>query len=561
MTTLHTQDQLDLEDALRQAFAVRADPPATLQARLDAELARSRAAGIKRQLRRRTIRRGLTLAGAACALAFAVVMLPRVLVWRALAQMASSGESVRSMHRVSWIIEEDGSRRQTEETWFQDGRWRIERPREVTLHSGGRSYFYEPLARRATWRATQGPFAHNSSGFSVRAMIADMARWNWIDKVTLSPDVQVLEGRRARVVTIEPAREKIRIIIYADPGTLLPFRFDVQQPTRNGWKLSQTSVIEYNLPLQASLFETKFPPGTRVVREGEGREEWARSLQKPLAVLPWRKQRVVIRDASMYERGDVFVLVTAGRERDVDPGPGVMIDVESPDLALSGAEGELVLLTSLWGRPSTGSSLEADGRGATKRMDGVRVDGEPLRWAVWTRLEPLTPAQSARPQRLLLQARAVVYALRGNSFSDRVVLPESPKVTLNIRRATFGLLPSYVSFFAQRPTEADLEGATDEARAGALMYDENAGPEHLQKALALYRQIIARNEREWRASGNVGVQPDKWLSVAQMCLQLSRLNEAREALARAEEENRVYGRAADSTTRGIEKLKQQLERD
>ena len=553
MTTLYTQDQSqnpsDLDLALRQAFAVRDEPPATLQARLDAEHLRSRSAGLKRQSRRRIVRRGLTLASAACAVAFASVMLPKILVRRVLAQMASAAENVRSMHRVVWIVEEDGSRRKIEETWFQGGRWRIERGRNLQIHTRGKSYFYEPRARLATWnRQADGPFSNNASGFSIRALIADVALWKWSDKITLAPDVQVLDGRRARVATIEPARENIRIVLYAEPETLLPFRFDLQEPTRDGWKLSQTSAIEYNLPLQASLFEPRFPLSTRVIDARAEREEWARSLQKPRAVVVQGKQRIAVRDVQMNERGEVFVLYTAGRQLPTTPFNinGVARQrqqswsVPYVWLGLESAASTWMRLQILH-QPFIAS---ANGPG-----QGVTINGEPLKWAIWTRSEPLAPGSRPGPQRLKLSIRN-----RGAT--------SAASVSLSIPRATFTLLPAYARHAVPGMTEADLLNAVDEVRAQKLRhrfvyYTSKSRPQEARQAVTLYRAIIARTEEQWRAEGNSGVQPDKWLTLAELCLKLGQREEARQALERAEQDIRIH--PSDGDTRRLEEMKQQLE--
>lgn len=552
------QDTLDA--ALRQAFQVCEEPPLTLTARLESEVSRLRPAQLKRQAPSRLARRGLALVSVAAATAFALVMAPKILVRRALAQMVSAAENVRSLHRVGWIVDGQGNRHKADEAWFQDGHWRLESPRGVQIYTAGRNYFYDPGAHLATWRAAEGAFANNPSGFSIRSMMADLTRWGWSDKITLSPEEQVLDGRRARVATIEPAHENIRIVLYASPNTLLPFRMDLLKPTLNGWKLSQTSTMEYNLPLRASLFEPKFPAGTHLMREGEGREEWARSLQKPEATLLTRDQRIVIRDASMNERGDVFVLFTSGRERDVDPGPAVMLVADKPALKLAGAGSEFVPLSTLLASPSRGFYAQADGPDVKKKIEGVRVDDEPLQWAVWTRIQPLTPAQAAQPQRVSLQVVSNGNSSKGNSSSGKAFdrhfeVPQARAVTLTMARATADLVPGYVRYFPGGLDEADLLNATDQARADAFGFSQNARPQQRQQALTLYRTIIERTEQDWREQGNQGVQPDKWLAVAELCLKLKRRDEAGQALTRAEEEDQIYGNAKAD----IARLKQQMQ--
>lgn len=549
MTPLQAQNE-KMDELLIQAFAISEVDSDTLSARLDEVRRTHRVAQMKKQKHRRFVRRGFALASVAFAVLFSVTTLPKILVWRALAQMADAAESARSMHSVKWAIEADGSRRKTREVWFQDGRWRIEQPREVQVFAGAKLFTFQPRSRLATWRKAEGMFAYNSSGFSIRAVTADIARHGWRDKLTLSPDEQTIDGRRARVATIEPARERIRIVLYADPKTMLPFRNDLLRPTRDGWKINATSTMEYNRPLSAALFEPKFPAGTRVVEAGAGREEWVRSLQKPLAIVWDGTRRIPIRDVQMNEQGDVFVLYTAGRPRDVAPDAAVMMDVPQVDLALSGNDKTEFLKTQPFTRPSEGFFAESQAKARGRRMNGVVVDGEPLQWAVWTRLEPLKPVRGDVPLHVNLRIQRTYWTMTGKPFVQQIGGPKA----LAIARPAFALVPEYVRYFPRGMSEIDFQNTVDETRAGALSMSANGRREPLQKALALYRAAIQRTEQQWREQGNQGVQSAKWLAVAELCLELKQFDEARQALGRAEEDNRIYG----NDTKRIEAFKNRL---
>lgn len=550
MTPLQTQNE-KIDALLAQAFAVREVGSDTLAARLDEVCRTHRVAQLKQQKSRRLLRRGLALASVTFAVVLTVITLPKILVWRALAQMADAAENARSMHTVAWAIEADGSRRKTGEIWFQDGRWRIERPREVQIFAGAKLFTFQPRARLATWRKAEEMFAYNSSGFSIRAMATDIARWGWRDKITLSPDEQTIDGRRARVAVIETAIGKNRIVLYADPKTMLPFRYDLLRPTLDGWKISGMSTMEYNRPLSAALFEPKFPAGTRVVEAGAGREEWVRSLQKPIAILWDAKWKIPIRDVQMNEQGDVFVLYTAGRPRDLAPDAAVMMDVPNVDLTLSGDGKTEFLKTRPFARPSMGFFSESEAKAKSGRMRGVMVDGEPLQWAVWTRLEPLKPAQRDLSLRVNLGVQRTYWTMTAKPFVRQVGVTK----VLTIARSTFALVPDYVRYFPSGMSEADFQNTVDETRAGALNISANGRREPLQKALALHRAVIERTEQQWRQDGNQGVQSDKWMAVAELCLELKQFEEAREALGRAEEDNRIYGH----DTKRIETLKKRLQ--
>jgi hypothetical protein len=542
MMRQHIHDS-QIDDLLAQAFMLRSAEaePVTLSSRMDGVSRQFRLAQKQRQQRRFFLRRSLAVASVLFAFTLSVTLLPKILVWRAVAQMVDAGERARSVHAIAYMLE-GTSRRKVTETWFQNGHWRIERSHGIQIYTGGKLYHFDPRARRATWKEKlDGPFAYNMPGFSIRSMMSSLSLWGWRDKITLSQDVEVIDGRPARVATLEPAHERIRIVFYADPQTLLPFRSNLLKPTQDGWKVAQTTQIEYNKPLRTALFEPKFPKETKVVEEGAGREQWAQSLRKPKAILTSGKQRIVIRDVQMNEAGDIFVLFTAGLERVSGSGELVMLDVDKPDLVLSSKEGsELIdLESSFVARPSMGFALRARRDAENKKMDGVRVDGEPLNWDIWIRSEPLKPAQVNQPQHLTLQVKGQPLSLATN-----LVIP----------RATIGFLPDYVHHFPVGMNETDLSILTDEARAHHWRVSANGQRELLQKSLKLYLAIIERTDQQWRESGNQGVQPQRWLTVAKLYFELKQYAEAKAALQRAEEDNRIYGQ----DTERIEDFKQRL---
>ncbi len=568
----NAQGDATLDHLLAQAFAVRAGDGDALSRRLgEARREHHQAQGRHLERRRRgaqDLRRGGAMASVAGVLALAVVAQSRIGVRGVVTQMGQATLQVRSMHSQTWDIDRDGSRRKVEETWFEKGRLRRETPSQTRLYTGGRFFTYEPQAHLATWRTQRGLYTDNDYGYTILYLMAKASRWGWRDTITLSPEEKVVDGRRARVATIEPAQERGRVLLYADPQTLLPFRFDWLEPAGRGWRLARTGTMEYNLALQPTLFEPRFPRGTRVAEMGSlaGVNAWMDSLQKPRAILFDGPQRVAIRDVQMNQRGDIFVLYTAGRERDVDPARPVMLDVDKPHLALRvDGGGRLPRIPLIDARPSVGISADAPNSSLPRQMDGRRVDGEPLQWVIWTRPNPLPAAQSQQPERITLwiTQKATNRAARRVPYAAQTPPAGASQASFFIERATIGVVPYYVEFFPQtfRLTQNDFLNLTDEARAWYWRSGAEGRRDWLMKALALNGAVIERAQQQWRADSKSGVQPAKWLEVAELCCELGRLDEAREALARAEDDNRIYriyGSAADGIERRIEDLKHRL---
>ncbi len=122
INSTHINDS-QMDALLAQAFAVREVQNDSLESRLENVRRQHRIKEIQRQGHVRLLRRGSILASLVFVVALTATLLPKMLVWRALAQMANASEQAKSMHSVKWAIEADGTRRKIQETWFQAGRW------------------------------------------------------------------------------------------------------------------------------------------------------------------------------------------------------------------------------------------------------------------------------------------------------------------------------------------------------------------------------------------------------------------------------------------------------
>src|SRR5262249_30976518 len=66
-----------------------------------------------------------TAVGIACVLYLAFVR-PTWVAAQTLRRLEAAIQDARSMHEVAWRVNQDGSRTRLGETWYQDGKWRVE---------------------------------------------------------------------------------------------------------------------------------------------------------------------------------------------------------------------------------------------------------------------------------------------------------------------------------------------------------------------------------------------------------------------------------------------------
>lgn len=530
-------------NALAHAFPDAGAPSDDLKRRVRLLAARHDEQRTRRALWRRRFRAGLALVGAATVLAAALIAAPRLRAAATLEQMARAMDNTRSAHMTTWQVSENAPPAKSGETWYQNGRWRIENKQNVQIYANGVLWTYEPQAALARFqRNADGPFAFNGSGFSLAATLRDFARFGWLRRMEIRElgDMTQSDGRRVRRISVRQDSEPAgRMVLLVDTQTDLLVGIEYQRSdgeSNMGWTTVQRSDIRYNEALAAGFFAPDFPPETRVLDVAAGRQQWERRLARGLARRRVGERTLVVRDVQVNAGGDVFVLYTAGAHPD--------------DMNDSGQ----VTLTDEFGTPYVRRILD----GFQPYLFGRRTNpgyvfgGEKLEGVWWTPKTEQT--QPWKPRRLRLTFR-VSPIVRHESWDDwekakanvkpGEPLPLAGKALLDVpkQNAAFSffvarpaatLLPEYMPYMGY-----PLDGYVVQIRRATARADHFRDTErNFARALACYREAIALGEAHSRDTGQPLAQPDEWFAVYEVLRALGRNDEARAALERADTQNR-----------------------
>jgi outer membrane lipoprotein-sorting protein len=473
----------------------------------------------------------------------------------ALRRMQTAIQDARSMHETHWRLAPDGRRIQLGETWYQQGKWRLEdRERgQIDVFNGGRIWTYTTKTNQVTVRSTSGPFGYNPSGFSLAAMQRDFARWGWHNQVRLLGKGRA-NGRPVWQFAIEQPRSFERQVLQVDATTDLPQQTEFQRLSEGRWITEAAARYEYNRLLPAALFEPRFPASARRIDWDREREVWRRRLERGIARQEIARRRIVLRNLWVNADGDVFLLYTAGKT----PG-GIYGDwkVElTDDLGTRYQEATGLDPYLSWGRakpanvwsgftfggerlkgkwwvpvagypPQVGERRVPRGGGA-KRGAGPRVGVQPRQFTLTFHAvpidHPMLPAGAGQPE-----PGEETYAVRG-TFRMRVT------------RTGETVAPPYMPFMASQMDEDQIR--RQEAEAHAEYYRRQAAAQSdagsaslrqadLARALACYQEIARVDEKQAKAAGSSPHDPGLWTNIGRLLCKLDRKEEARAAFERA----------------------------
>jgi outer membrane lipoprotein-sorting protein len=241
---------------------------------------------------------------------------PQLAAAAMLARMDGAMRDARSAHCILKTLMPNGTWTKTYETWYQNSQWRMERVgvgHDVQIYTKGRLWVYEPATNTVMVDTQPGPFAFNSTGFSVSALLGSGA-------LGATPQVRQLgdasyAGRAAiEIGVVTPNQE--RMIFWADPDTNLPFHFEAQRRVYGQWQTGVEGDMTYNTPLPASLFVPGFPRTAKVFDKDAGVEALHQRWVNGIAQGDAGGRLIVIRDVEVNPHGDVFILYTAGHRPD-----------------------------------------------------------------------------------------------------------------------------------------------------------------------------------------------------------------------------------------------------
>jgi outer membrane lipoprotein-sorting protein len=231
-------------------------------------------------------------------------------------RIAGSVDDCQTAIFTRYTVDEKGAITPAGKVYYSRGNWRIEDPglKRVSVYLDGTLWIYHPSAKTVFKKhRPEGPFGYNPTGFSLRAMLADYSRWNWLDDVSIG--TKTVDGKTVEVLTVTDNAWS-RTEYLADPETHMPFRATSQYKHDGIWEDNDVQTFEFNTAIDPNEFSTSFPPDVKVVDQDAIKRDWAAKLETPIATLKTPTQKIEIRDIAVNERGHIFLVFTDG-ETDV----------------------------------------------------------------------------------------------------------------------------------------------------------------------------------------------------------------------------------------------------
>lgn len=347
---------------------------------------RTRALAVQRS---RRIRRSVTAAAFSALGMIALVSVgPKAMAVYNLRKIEGAVDDAKTAEIDEYTVMPDGSQVRAGQEFYDRGKWRMERGPSLRIWEAGKLWRFDPSMKRVTVEsAPNGPATYNLSGFSVRSMIADIARWNWRDRIDICEGR--FEGASVKQVTITSENNVERLIVLADPETSMPIAFRMESNSARGWHLSGMARLQFDRPLDQRLFSTRFDRSLPVVDLDRMRTTFKARIETPLATFPWMGKTIAIRDVDVNPNGHVFVMYTdgetqAGRQREADAllsaerkgGPLLTMPFRSPrpDIEVKSSLGVDYLNTMNF-QPYVTGATEQSRRGIVLR-DGEVLQGK-----------------------------------------------------------------------------------------------------------------------------------------------------------------------------------------
>jgi len=225
---------------------------------------------------------------------------------------------VSSVHMEEFRIE-NGHRILEGNTWFQDGKWRVERLGDGFANVFDRGNLWNYNARDNTVslrRGAKSPFSHTPKGFTLSDMMREFQSEG--DKATITLQGQAQwKGQTVQRVLLETQNsyETDKIVFLVDSETDLPVFAQASIRTRYGKEGKMEIEFSYNRRFPASLFRPVFGGNPRFVELARQEKSLQARLDHSLASQKVGERTVSIRALEVNSRGAVFALYTAGKRR------------------------------------------------------------------------------------------------------------------------------------------------------------------------------------------------------------------------------------------------------
>lgn len=296
------QTKPTLRELLQEAYP-SGWPPARLEARILAD----------RHVGRRptSFRLVIAFAGAAAVCAAAMFIAPKAAAYAAYRRIKQAADALSSWHVMTYTPTFDGRLVKSSDMWGDNGRVRFDREfgQVISLWSKSGLVEYrqgEDHAIRSSGSDPSGEFK-KLSGF-----IDDLQRSDSFFGFEADTNA-IVGGRPAIRVSVRSRFEAVRVSLYADRTSDVPFLGIVERRTPGGWTVERRMVIDAN-PVQSTMPAFALPAGVRVVDRSDMDRELEQRYQAPISVFEGAdRSSVQVRDVWMNSEGLVFVMYTNGR--------------------------------------------------------------------------------------------------------------------------------------------------------------------------------------------------------------------------------------------------------
>ena len=301
--------KLPLGTLLEEAF-----PSSTPSLRLESRII----SGVRVRRPRRKLRLAFGAVGGVFALAGLVFLTPRAVAYAEFQRIEAAADSLPQWRLTTYTPDLNGNLVNSGETWCRNGQVRDEREfgQVVLLRSVNSVVEYHKGADHAV----RSPSSDTSGQVKkLSGFIQELQHTTNLLGLSVERETTV-EGRHATRVSALSKNEPVRISIYADSQTDVPFLGLVEAKSEHGWRIERKIVIDAT-PFDVSGISFGLPHGVRIIDRSAMQAEWREKLGKPIATYPATSKwsALEIRDVWVNRDGIVFVMYTNGRSpRPVD---------------------------------------------------------------------------------------------------------------------------------------------------------------------------------------------------------------------------------------------------
>ena len=259
----------------------------------------------------RAVRLPFALAGVSCAAMAVVFLAPRASAFVECNRIAAAADALPEWHLETYTPDLNGALIKSGETWCRDGRVReLKQFGQVEVfEGGGSSISYVKGADHAIRNVGKDAASQVKS---LSGFVQELKRSKNLLALKVEHDV-LIDGRSATRISTESKQEPVRLSIYADPKTDVPFLGMLEERTANGWHVERKVVIDTRT-VKPSEVAFDLPKSVQIIEESDLESSWRNKLGKPIAVFPSHTGRshVAIRDVWMNRDGLIFVMFTNG---------------------------------------------------------------------------------------------------------------------------------------------------------------------------------------------------------------------------------------------------------